>query len=62
MTRALTLIALILLGCAAALVYGLVHSPRSRRLAIAALIIVAALIIITAVWAFVIKTWFPAQL
>ena len=62
MEKALLQIALILLACFAALVYGLLHSPRSRRLAIAALIIVAALIIITALWAFIIKTWFPAQL
>ena len=62
MEQAVTLIALILLACLAALVYGLLHSPHSRRLAIAALIIVAALIIITAVWASIIKTWFPAQL
>jgi hypothetical protein len=55
-------IALILLVCIAVVVYGLLHSPRSRRLAIAALIIVAALIIITVLWAFIINTWFPVQL
>jgi len=62
MTKALIQIALILLACLAALAYGWFHSARTRRLAIAALIIVAALITITAVWAFIIKTWFPAQL
>ena len=62
MARAVSLIALILLGCLAALGYGWFHSARTRRLAIAALIIVAALILITAVWAFIVKTWFPAQL
>ena len=55
----MTLIALILAACLAALVYGWLHSARTRRLAIAALIIVAALIILTAVWAFIVKTWFP---
>jgi len=60
--QAVTLIALILLACLAALVYGLLHSPRSRRLAIAAVIIVAAGVILFALWAFIVKTWFPVWL
>jgi len=56
------LIALILLGCGAAFVYGLIHSPRSRRLAITALLIVAALIILIGLWTFIVKMCFPAQL
>ncbi|MEW6569303.1 MAG: hypothetical protein AB1449_14305 [Chloroflexota bacterium] len=62
MEKAYLQIAPILLASIAALAYGFLHSPRTRRLAIAVLIIVAALIIITAVWAFIIKTWFPATL
>jgi hypothetical protein len=59
MATAMLRIGLILVGCAAALVYGLMHSPRTRRLAIAALIIVGALILLLGLWAFIVKTWFP---
>jgi predicted branched-subunit amino acid permease len=55
-------IGLILLACILALVYGFLHSRRSRRLAVAALIIVATLIILYGLWTFIIMTWFPAQL
>jgi CHASE2 domain-containing sensor protein len=61
MAKTVILIALILLGCSVALVYGLLHSPRSRKLAIAALIIVAALIILIGLWVFIVKTWFPLR-
>jgi hypothetical protein len=62
MAMAMLRIGLILVGCAAALVYGLMHSLRTRRLAIAALIIVGALIILFGLWAFIVKTWLPATL
>jgi len=62
LTKAVAQIALILVACVAALGYGFLHSPRTRRLAIAALIIVASLVILFGLWAFIVKTWFPLRL
>ncbi len=55
-------IGLILLACLAAPMYGWFHSPQSRRLAIAALIIVAGLIALVMLGVFIVKTWFPLRL
>jgi len=55
------LVALILLGCLVALVYGWFHSARTRRLARAALIIVAALIILVALGVLIERALFPLQ-
>ncbi|HLC04752.1 MAG TPA: hypothetical protein VJK02_17085 [Anaerolineales bacterium] len=61
MTKTVILIALILVGCLAALVYGWFHSARTRRLAIAAIAIVAGLIALVALGVLISKTLFPLR-